>query len=710
MKLCLIAATQPEDLNFWANLGFAYLAAFARREIPDLEVRVANTPEELERSPADLVGISAVSQDYGEAIRLARNVKTHLHIPVLIGGPHITALPQTLDSFMDVAILGEGEETLVELLRVFGRTGGLPAEDLQDVLGIAFRNKRGSTTCTPLRPLIDPLDRIPHPDREVLRYQGEETYLFTSRGCPFKCTFCSSTVHWRKFRAFSPAYVVEEIRLLHERYGTCRVHFFDDLFMADLQRLAEICRLAKSEPWHGRMEFSCAVRAELVTPEMVELLTSLHVTRTTFGAESHDEQVLSYLKGASASPVSNQRAVDLFSAAGIMVGLSFIKGAPGETKAALRKTYDFIHGNIREGKIDQADINVLTPFPGTQVWELAEERGVVSEHMDWALLRRPWPKLVVNRLLVDEAAWILCREQDIQLLLDFVRNRDVHALIAAEEVAASPKARELASRLARVRRVKRWFLACSAEEAPAWKEIALPRGCTIHAGPDAEERWAEPQRDRIHVRLSPTALDQPGELDAVIWALEDLEAEAVRWADDRKVLAEVLSPPAMLKAPEQVKWRSFSSDDTAAAVARRIGDQPDLATAMVATVRLTVLLHDRMLRAESNLRRAGQALTAMEREPGLLRRSAGDLQAREAETQADNERRGQAIRYLEAEVARHIQRIQALQREVEEKNAWAAALDHELHERIERILALQREVEEKNTVIARLSRDKRASR
>lgn len=690
MKLSLIRAVHPSDLEFWANLGFGYLASYARAQIPDLEVVVAADAEEIERQAPDIVGISAVSQNYGEAVRLARVVRARRPLPILIGGPHISALPATLDESMTAAIVGEGEQTLTELLQAFRAAGNLSVEAMSAIPGLAFRAREGApVTRTADRPLIEPLDRIPHPDREVLHYHGEDTYLFTSRGCPFKCTFCSSTAYWQRFRAFSAAYVIEELQQLHERYGTRRAHFFDDLFVADGKRLAEICRLAQEQAWAGKMEFSCAVRAELVTPEMIERLKALNVTRVTFGAESHDEATLSYLKGGAASPEHNQRAVDLLADAGIAVGLSFVKGAPVETRPALCKTYDFIRRNVRDGKLDQADINVLTPFPGTPIWELAAARGVVSPAMDWSLLRRPWPRLVLNPLLLDEADWVLCQEQEIRRMLLFVQTWQVHALLVADGAVAPESVGRTVEQMARVRQVTHWFVPCAADRAAEWTGRPLSRR-VIQPGAEAEALWWSPQRERLHIRIVPEALDRPELLSEFIWSLYEFSSPALCWREGDKIMAEGFSPEGLLMPSEALLWREFVPGEWEQAVARRLAERPSLQAVLAACDNTVFQMYDRMLRAEAGLRRG-----ARDHEVSALARRVEELEQ-------ENAARGVALQNVQAELRERIQRILDLQAEVEEKNRWAASLDREVNAQAERILLLQRMVGERDVALAEI--------
>jgi hypothetical protein len=138
------------------------------------------------------------------------------------------------------------------------------------------------------------------------------------------------------------------------------------------------------------------VRAELAKEEMFEQLARVKMRRVTFGAESASPRVLRWLKGEGASVEANQRALDLARRFGMTCSPSFIKGAPGETGDDLLATYEFILRGVRERKIDYFEVHCLTPFPGTAIWDLAKERGLVRDDMDFDELRVPWENLYLN--------------------------------------------------------------------------------------------------------------------------------------------------------------------------------------------------------------------------------------------------------------------------------------------------------------------------
>jgi len=390
-------AIAPEDYQSFKPLCFATLGAFIQREVPDVQLQVAdNVADVLEQKP-DLVWISSGSINFNLARSHARQIKQALGIPVWIGGVHISVLPYVLPAEFDIGVLGEAEQTCAELLELV-KAGRTTAGDLSAVMGIAFHNGE-SVQVNERRPLIEPLDLLPIPDRELVGYSGEPAYMFTSRGCPYDCAFCSSQAFWGKYRAHSVERIIEEAGQLIDEFGCSEIHFFDDLFVADKKRLAGVADGVVERGWAGNVKLSCTLRANLVTHEIMDLLNRMQMERVTFGAESCSDPVLRYLKGDSVNAEMNQRAVDLCAEHGIKVGPSFIKGAPDETAEDLFKTYEFILRNIRDRKIDYFEMHNLTPFPGTKIWHHALAEGIVSEQMDWEELRVPWERLYMSRTM-----------------------------------------------------------------------------------------------------------------------------------------------------------------------------------------------------------------------------------------------------------------------------------------------------------------------
>ncbi|MCL4498888.1 MAG: B12-binding domain-containing radical SAM protein [Chloroflexi bacterium] len=383
MKILLVNAIEPRrHFQHEPGLGLAYLAAFIRQRRPNAQVRIAirQVAAEIADFAPDFIGISSVSENFDRAKAIASLAKRH-GLPVVIGGAHITALPQTLPPEMDIGVIGEGEETLLELTDTLDGHGWTPAV-LSQVAGIVFHTDGGPCVTTP-RPVIEALETIPPPARDLLPIEkGGTVTMLSSRGCPYKCVFCSSTRFWNKMRMFSAEYVVREMGQVLSDYRPSHISFVDDLFVASRPRLRRLADLIEQRGIHRRVELSVSCRANLVDEELARLLRRMNVVLAWIGLESGSEAVLEYLKGGNVSVADNERAVETLSRAGLEVHGTFVIGAPREASADIEATYDF----IKRSALADFCVYPLSPLPGTPLWDYALQRGLVSEDMEWGRL------------------------------------------------------------------------------------------------------------------------------------------------------------------------------------------------------------------------------------------------------------------------------------------------------------------------------------
>lgn len=387
MKVGFIQAFNPtafeEDPQPY--LAFGFLTSYVRKHLGSVDFFVTDDPEKLTEAKPDVVGISSYSPYFHRAQKIAKEVKGRLGVPVILGGHHVTAIPRALSEEFDIGVLGEGEETLRELLELYLKEGSFQADSLEKVRGIVFR-RNGEKIVTPMRELLDPLDRIPPPERGILDWGKGLYYVLTSRGCPYKCVFCSPTTHWGKYRAFSPEFVIDEVIRAKEEYGQEVIIFYDDLLIADLKRFRKIFNVLRDRGIDRGLSFAFSARANLVTEELIEILKEIHVLFIAMGMESGSDRILKYLKSGPISIEDNQRACDLCRRIGVKIQPSFIVLSPPEEREDLVKTFDFIFRN--KDVLCRVKTVPLFPLPGTEVWRYATEKGFVSDDMDWRLLEQ----------------------------------------------------------------------------------------------------------------------------------------------------------------------------------------------------------------------------------------------------------------------------------------------------------------------------------
>jgi anaerobic magnesium-protoporphyrin IX monomethyl ester cyclase len=363
-------------------LGLGYIAAAlqqAGHDVVFLDPEIQGLSHEalvqrLQSENPMLVGIGCATPNFIVAQQLAQQIKHHLDVVTVLGGIHASSVPRDILEHhpeFDVLVVGEGEETIVELAATIA-SRGLDPLHLCGIKGIGYRH-RHEVVLTPRRALRANIDTIPFPARDLAgfdRYKspahlelGKRTAnLISSRGCPARCTFCES---WRtlgnKFRGHSPAYVLAEIEHLVEAYSIEHVVFNDDTFTWDIERTREFCELLLEKNL-GVTWFAFS-RVDTVTPELLALMQRAGCVALNFGVESGDAHMLQVMKKGATLDQARQ-ALTWSRELGFKTLASFLFGLPGETLASIERTIDFaieLNPNI-------ALFNVLVPFPGTEVY------------------------------------------------------------------------------------------------------------------------------------------------------------------------------------------------------------------------------------------------------------------------------------------------------------------------------------------------------
>lgn len=385
LKIGFIQAINKIDVRWYRPLSFGYLKAYIDKYLNyPIEMQFLDSLDGIEE--LDIIGISATSQDFSRAKEIAKLSKDKKkEIITILGGHHITYLPETLSEEFDVGLLGEGEKTFLELVHCFYHNGlRLKLDDLRSIKGIVF-HENGKIIITKRRELITQLETLPFPFRE----KGDMPYIFSSRGCPYRCAFCSSSAFWEKTRFFSAEYVVREIEWILERFPEVKhIPIWDDLFIANKPRFRKIVEMIEERKICDRVTFSFSVRANLVDDELNKAFKRINVSSVSFGAESGSNRILKLLNKKNTIEM-NQKAIDTLYRYGIQVACSFIVGSPTETEDEVRRTYEFILRNVIDGKLSPNNciVNILMPMPGTAIWDHAVRSGLIDvKNMDWKRL------------------------------------------------------------------------------------------------------------------------------------------------------------------------------------------------------------------------------------------------------------------------------------------------------------------------------------
>ncbi|MDD5760896.1 MAG: radical SAM protein [bacterium] len=426
MKVLLVSAVDVEGKHKFfeeasEGLAIPYIAAYIQKHLGSADITFVDRrfEQELDRVKPDIVGISFVTINYHIARRYADAAHAR-GIRVVGGGHHISAAPMTLPPGMDVGVIGEGEETLLDLLKSYAATGWCRDEYLRKIPGIVYRSTDGSLVVTEQRPVIKDIDSLPFPNRDMLSHRARG--VVTSRGCPYKCSFCFRAHLDRKVRYHSGKRVVEEIVDVIERYRVKHLLIYDDMFAFPRSRFDYIVDALVATGIPDRVSFGGNVRPSQVDEHFARQLNRMNVTSVFMGLESGCQRVLSFLKPQDATVEQNERAIDILDRHGIMTSAGIILGSPDETIEEILQTLKWINST----PLDNFEPMLLTPLPGTPIWEDALARNLVSYDMDWGRLDIRADELSDREPVI--VSKVLTREELLGLYDLFIKERDRHRL------------------------------------------------------------------------------------------------------------------------------------------------------------------------------------------------------------------------------------------------------------------------------------------
>jgi len=398
-----ILSCNPEiiktERGFDPPLGLLYLAGYLKKysdyELKMIDAQVeklsySKLKERIKEFSPDIIGITTMSFTLLDVIKTIETAKTVCpNTKIIIGGPHVQIYPTESADLKDVdyVVSGEGEITFLELIKNINNT-----EAIKKIPGIIFKEKNEIiNTGTPT--YLNDLDKLPFPPRELLPYKkyfsllAKErviTTMFTSRGCPFQCAFCDRPAMGRGFRFRSANKVVDEIEECL-KLGIKEIFIYDDTFTVNKQRVVDVC----NEILKRKLKFIWDIRARVDTidEELLILLKKAGCERIHYGVEAGTEKILKVLnKKISLDQVL--KAFNLTKKIGIQTLAYFMIGSPTETKEDILETIKF----MKKLNPDFVQITLLTPFPGTKVYQWALEQGVFKKDYWREFAKNPKPE------------------------------------------------------------------------------------------------------------------------------------------------------------------------------------------------------------------------------------------------------------------------------------------------------------------------------
>ncbi|MFC1948662.1 B12-binding domain-containing radical SAM protein [Chloroflexota bacterium] len=371
------------DWNRRPILGICYISAALKTQGISCKIFDAHynvwTYDELiqkilEYEPT-LVGFTAMTHEVIPCSNIANVIKKRLGVTTVIGGCHVTPIPErTLNEFgvFDYAVIGEGEKTIIDLVQFIqkNRANTYPVS----ISGLAFRDSNNNVIVNDPRTssTSSDLDLLPFPDfteyyteSDSLAGKGAEYPMMSSRGCPYNCAFCMRVLG-KKVRRRSAQNIVDEMEYASTRWGAHTFKFVDEILLFNDDDTRELLNLMINTSLPDRIRWNCTTRANLVNKELIDLSKKAGCYRIEIGVESGNENILKAInKGITIQQIRG--AIRIIKEAGMATSTNFILGHPNETKETIRDTIKL----AAELNTDDVGVGIMVPYPGTRIYDMA---------------------------------------------------------------------------------------------------------------------------------------------------------------------------------------------------------------------------------------------------------------------------------------------------------------------------------------------------
>lgn len=377
--------------------GIAYIAAVLRKEGYEVEIYnqdLHHYPEVhltdyLDKNKYDVIGIGVIGGyfQYRKLLKISKAINISKNRPTyyILGGHGPSPEPEYFlkKTEADVAVLGEGEETIIELMQAISEK-----KSFHNIQGIAYRDN-DQVVLNPRRPLIQDIDSIPWPAYDMfpieyyrllaLPHSSKTDFvmtMLTARGCTFTCNFCYRMD--QGYRARSPEAIVEEIKFLQKEYRITYTDFTDELLMSSKKRVVELCEAFIKAKL--KFKWYCNGRLNYATPEILKLMKDTGCVYINYGIEAFDDDALRNMRKALTTS-QIVRGIEATLEAGISPGFNIIFGNIGESKETLRKGVEFLLKY--DNGADLRTIRPVTPYPGSPLYYYAIEKGLLKDCEDF---------------------------------------------------------------------------------------------------------------------------------------------------------------------------------------------------------------------------------------------------------------------------------------------------------------------------------------
>jgi radical SAM superfamily enzyme YgiQ (UPF0313 family) len=395
MKILLVVYDNDSYIHLFP-VGLGYIASVLRDN--GIEVKIWNQdlhhyPDEylteyLDQEKFDFIGISVVAgyYQYKKLLALSEAINRSKNRPIYILGGHGPSpdpeyfLKKTL---ADVIVMGEGEETVVELIQAITEK-----RDLGGIKGIAYRS-HNTVIINERRELIKEIDNIPLPAYDLFPIHYYRLFrtpdstnkdftlpILSGRGCTFRCNFCYRMD--KGYRPRDPQAIIREINYLVEKYRITRILFMDELLMSSVSRIEEICKAFIKAKL--KIKWGCNGRLNFARSDLLRLMKQAGCVLINYGIESIDDQALKNMnKNLTVEQIT--RGIEATNTEGIIPGYNIIFGNIGENRRILQKDVKFL---LKYDKAAQMrTIRPVTPYPGSDLFYYAIKKGLLKDTADF---------------------------------------------------------------------------------------------------------------------------------------------------------------------------------------------------------------------------------------------------------------------------------------------------------------------------------------
>ncbi|MFA4952794.1 MAG: radical SAM protein [Candidatus Pacearchaeota archaeon] len=385
MRILFLSPPSKNDL--FPPLGIAYITALLNKNNHEAIIKEGNNSsfkellEAVRKTKPDIVGITMNTNTRFVGLKIAKEIKEKYKIPIVLGGPHPTLMTdQILKNypFVDYIVRNEGEYTTLNLLDCLEKK-----TELKKVKGISYRTNGEIIHNENAEPIID-LDSLPYPEykffnlagysknpehpKELLKYPVGS--IISSRGCPYRCTFCSSSIFWgSKIRFRKPQCVVDEMEQLYNKYNTKYIVFNDDNFTTDKKRTIEICKLIIKKGLDKKIAWLCRAEVNIVDLELLTWLKKANCHTIEYGVEDASPEGLKFFKKAHTMEQA-YKAFELTNQIGLATRSYFIIGGDHETPENIelkKRAIEKLNPTITTASL-------LIAYPGTEIYEIGKKR------------------------------------------------------------------------------------------------------------------------------------------------------------------------------------------------------------------------------------------------------------------------------------------------------------------------------------------------